>query len=93
MLGFNFYKKYRWDKTSIIGGLVLGLLNFTNIFTYINAHKAMSDTPTLVFAGMNMGVITLGALTGLIIFKEKLTAINAIGVIIALIAIGQLYLL
>ncbi len=93
MLGFNFYKKYRWDKTSMIGGVILGLLNFANIFTYINAHKAMSDTPTLVFAGMNMGVIVLGALTGLLVFKERLSAINLLGVVIALIAIGQLYLL
>lgn len=93
MLGFNFYKKYRWDKTSMMGGVILGLLNFANIFTYINAHKAMSDTPTLVFAGMNMGVIVLGALTGLLVFKERLSAINLLGVVIALIAIGQLYLL
>ncbi len=53
----------------------------------------MSDTPTLVFAGMNMGVIVLGALTGLLIFKEKLSAINALGIVIALIAIAKLYLL
>ncbi|MDO4251126.1 MAG: EamA/RhaT family transporter [Moraxella sp.] len=93
MVAYLIVKKIKPTPVSIAGGILLGILNFANIYTYISAHKAMSDTPTLVFAGMNMGVIVLGALTGLLIFKEKLSAINALGIIIALIAITKLYLL
>lgn len=93
MIGVLFIKKIKPNKISIIGGIVLGLLNFSNIYTYISAHKAMSETPTLVFAGMNMGVIVLGTLAGLIAFKEKINAVNAIGIVLALLAITRLYLL
>lgn len=93
MIAYLVIKRIRLDKTSIIGGLVLGLLNFCNIYTYIQAHKAMSDTPTLVFAGMNMGVIVLGTLTGLIIFKEKISPLNAVGIVLALVAIARLWLI
>lgn len=90
---FLIIKKIKPTQISVVGGVVLGLLNFSNIYTYISAHKAMSDTPTLVFAGMNMGVIVLGVLTGLIFFKEKINAINALGIVLALGAIARLYLL
>ncbi len=93
MVMYLIVKKIKPTPVSIAGGILLGILNFANIYTYISAHKAMSDTPTLVFAGMNMGVIVLGALTGLLIFKEKLSTINVLGIVIVLIVIAKLYLL
>lgn len=85
-------KKIRVNQVSLIGGLLLGGLNFTNIYTYIAAHKAMADTPTTVFAVMDIGVIVGGTLAGFVIFKERINMVNAFGIVIALIAIGQLYL-
>ncbi|MDO4894693.1 EamA/RhaT family transporter [Moraxella sp.] len=92
MLAYLFIKKIKPRTISLLGGLLLGLLNFTNIYTYINAHKAMSDTPTLVFAGMNMGVIVVGTMTGLWLFREKISIINAFGIVLALVAIARLFL-
>lgn len=92
MVSYIIIKKIKLSKISLVGGVLLGVLNFANIYTYINAHKAMSDTPTLVFTGMNMGVIVMGTLAGFVIFKEKINAINALGIILALMAIGGLYL-
>lgn len=92
MIGVLTIKKIKANKSSVVGGLVLGALNFANIYTYIAAHKAMADTPTLVFAGMNMGVIALGVVVGIFAFKEKLHPVNALGVALALTAIGGLYL-
>jgi len=37
------------------------------------------SNPTLVFAGMNMGVIALGALVGAGVFKEKLSMVGKTG--------------
>lgn len=92
MLAYLFIKKIKPRTISLLGGLLLGLLNFTNIYTYINAHKAMSDTPTLVFAGVNMGVIVVGTMTGLWLFREKISIINAFGIVLALVAIARLFL-
>ena len=75
------------------GGLLLGLLNFGNILFYINAHHAFSGDPTLVFAGMNLGVIVLGTLTGALAFKEKISAVNQAGIVLALAAIYSLFYL
>lgn len=93
MLGYLLLKRTKWTAASVLGGLVLGGLNFANILFYIRAHQAYGNNPTLVFAGMNLGVITLGMLTGAVVFKEKISTINAAGIALALMAIVCLYYL
>lgn len=72
---------------NLLFGSILGILNFGNILFYLKAHKAFSENPSTVFASMNMGVIILGSLAGILLFKEKVTLKNYIGIALALIAI------
>lgn len=81
----------KWQVSGLLTGLLLGVLNFGNILFYIKAHQAMKDDPTLVFTGMNLGVICLGTLVGALIFKEKIHKINYAGVAIAIVAIVCLF--
>lgn len=83
-------QKTRWSTRSLVAGLGLGALNFGNIYFYIRAHQVFPEQPTLVFAAMNMGVISLGALVGAGIFKERLSLINIVGIALALGAIALL---
>jgi drug/metabolite transporter (DMT)-like permease len=80
-------KKVQLKLKNILFGGFVGLFNFGNILFYLKAHKAFSESPSTVFAGMNMGVIILGSLVGLFFFKEKLSKINFTGIFLALIAI------
>ena len=91
MFGWLFGNGSKWSLVSVAGGLLLGCLNFANILFYIRAHQAMSANPTLVFAGMNIGVITLGTLVGACIFKEKIHAVNAAGITVAVAAVLCLF--
>jgi drug/metabolite transporter (DMT)-like permease len=80
-------KKMKFSWLHIPIGWTLGIANFGNILFYLKAHKALATQPSLVFASMNIGVIVLSALIGFIIFKEKLSALNKIGIAIAIIAV------
>ncbi|KAF2329889.1 DMT family transporter [Flavobacterium daemonense] len=80
-------KKEKLQPKNMLFGALVGIFNFGNILFYLKAHKAFSENPSTVFAGMNIGVIVLGSLVGLLFFKEKLSKINFIGVFLALIAI------
>lgn len=84
-------KRTQWDTKSVLTGLLLGVLNFGNILFYIKAHQALKDDPTLVFTGMNLGVICLGTLIGAVYFKEKIHKLNYAGVAIAIVAIICLF--
>lgn len=87
MFGWLFARRTQWSKRNVIAGLVLGLLNFGNIYFYIRAHQQFPENPTLVFSTMNIGVITLGTLVGAGFFKEKLTLVSGLGIVLAISAI------
>ncbi|MEJ2881144.1 EamA family transporter [Pedobacter sp. GR22-6] len=80
-------KKEKLQLINFLCGCILGFFNFFNILFYLKAHRAMADDPSTVFAAMNMGVITLGSIVGIVIFKEKLNQLNYAGLALALIAI------
>jgi drug/metabolite transporter (DMT)-like permease len=80
---------FSWPHIFI--GWVLGIVNFANIFFYLKALRFYADKPSTVFSVMNIGVIIIGALIGLIIFKEKLSLLNKIGIAIAIIAVVVIY--
>ena len=81
------FKKVTLNIHNILFGGLVGIFNFGNILFYLKAHQEFSKNPSTVFAGMNMGVIIIGSLVGVLIFKEKLSKMNFIGLFLALIAI------
>lgn len=87
MLGVLLCRRVRWERRHVLAGVALGLANFGNILTYIRAHQSLPEHPALVFASMNMGVITLGTLVGALAFREPLTRVNLLGIALALAAI------
>ncbi|MFA4868787.1 MAG: EamA/RhaT family transporter [Pedobacter sp.] len=80
-------KKQKLELVNFLCGCILGFFNFFNILFYLKAHRAMADNPSVVFAAMNMGVIILGSLVGILIFKEKLNKLNYWGLALSLVAI------
>ncbi len=88
---FNLYqilhKKQTFGVSNIAWGVGLGLLNFGNIYFYLRAHQQLSENPSTVFATMNMGVIILGSLIGVLVFKERLNKMNYFGIALALVAV------
>lgn len=91
MLVYNGYellfRKTKINFNSIIFGGLVGVFNFGNILFYLKAHKAFAGNPSVVFAGMNIGVVILGCLVGVFIFKEKINKLNIAGLFLALLAI------
>jgi drug/metabolite transporter (DMT)-like permease len=81
------FRKAKISSKSLLFGVLVGIFNFGNIFFYLKAHQAFSQNPSTVFAGMNMGVIIIGSLVGILIFKEKVTKLNVTGLFLALVAI------
>lgn len=87
MLTLLLNKKLRFEWINFICGIILGVFNFGNILFYLKAHQALARTPSVVFSSMNIGVIILGSLVGVVIFKEKLSRLNYFGIALAIISI------
>jgi threonine/homoserine efflux transporter RhtA len=82
----------RFNARSALGGVALGLANFGNILFYLRAHQALPQHPAMVFASVSIGVVALGAVVGLAIFRERLSVTNLAGVALAAAAIGAIAL-
>lgn len=91
MLGWQLWRQHRgqtrMDRRHLAFGLLLGSLNFANILFYIRAHQALPQSPAVVFAGMNIGVVALGTLAGVWLFGERTSRWNRIGLALAVLAI------
>jgi EamA-like transporter family. len=77
--------RFSWRNAG--AGVLLGLLNFGNIVFYVHAHRALPENPSLVFAAMNIGVVVLGTLVGVLVFREKPGRMNWLGIALAVPAI------
>ncbi len=80
--------RVRFTTRSALAGVVLGAANFGNILFYLRGHRALPAHPALVFASMNIGVVALGAVVGLLLFRERLSRLNLGAVALAMAAIG-----
>lgn len=82
----------RWQGNALVAGLLLGALNMGNIYAYVRAHQVLSESPSIVFTGMNVGVITAATLIGVGVFKEHLNRVNILGIVLAICCVGVLFL-
>ena len=77
--------KSKWQWKNAIGGITLGVINFFSTFCVYNAMRCFDNV--VLFPIYNIGVVCLTALTGWLLFKEKLTWKNYLGLTIAIIAV------
>ena len=82
----------KFQLKAALAGLVLGLFNFGSIYFYIKALQIEKDQPSVVFASLDIGVIMIGSLIGILLFKEQLSLLNKIGIGLAILAIAILNL-
>ena len=84
--------RVRWQGGALSAGLLLGALNMGNIYAYVRAHQVLSESPSIVFTGMNVGVIAVATLIGVGVFKEQLNRINIVGLLLAIGCVAVLFL-
>lgn len=81
------YKKDRIRLKNIAGGVALGVVNYFSIYCLIKALSAFQNDGALVYPVMNVGIILVSAVTSILVFKEVLSGINKVGLLLAVIAI------
>jgi drug/metabolite transporter (DMT)-like permease len=87
LLGKSVKQKPQFKLKNLIGGIALGLPNFASLIFFFNALESSGLEASQVFPVVSMGVVVLSALIGLIIFNEKLTTTNWLGLGFAVLSI------
>ena len=72
---------------SIMGGILLGTVNFCSLYFLINCLNYPKVESSQVFAIVNIGVVLVSLALGILVFREKMDRLKSIGVVFAILAI------
>ena len=73
--------------TTVLGGLVLGVPNFLSLYFLLKVLDSFGNSAAFVFPIFNISVILMSAAAGFLLFKESLSALNKVGLALAVAAI------
>lgn len=75
-------KKHSFRKRNIIFGILLGIPNYLSILFVLKSLNQMDAS--IVFPVLNIGVVVFSALIGWGYYKERLSKLNWLGVVLAI---------
>jgi drug/metabolite transporter (DMT)-like permease len=75
------------SMAELIGGSVLGIANFGSLYFFILALNNSKLDSSIVFGMNNICIVLFSILIGFVLFKEKFSRVNFVGVFLAVIAI------
>lgn len=84
VLGLIFFRE-KIEVKNLLAGIVLGVPNYFSIYYMLNALGEMDGS--VVYSLCNITVVTGAALVGYLIFKERLSLLNMVGVLLSIVAI------
>ena len=80
--------KRNFDRPTILGGVILGIINYGSIYFLIQIFNHSSLESSVVFPINNMAVVLLTAVSSLLIFKESFSKLNKFGILISMISLA-----
>lgn len=88
ILGYkSLVEKSRFKIKSVPFGIALGIVNYGSIYFLLKALRVNGYESSSIFTIINVAIIALSTLMGLLIFKEKISKKNTIGIGLAIISI------
>lgn len=83
-----FQKRKRSFQLQNIGfGIFLGVINFGAIYFLLESFGKTNLESSVVFPINNVGVVLLTTLSSLLLFKEKFSRLNKLGIVISILAV------
>ncbi len=78
-------KNVQWK--AVLAGIGVGIINYFSIWCLIKVLQQYTNNSTTIIPVNNMGIVVLNTIAGAILFKEKLSIANWIGILLSLVAI------
>ena len=81
-------KKQKFNYKSMLAGIGIGIPNYFSIWCLVKVLKANDGNSSSIIPINNMGIVLFSTLMAWILFKEKITALNILGIILSVGAIA-----
>lgn len=80
-------KAITWDWRSLIGGTLLGIVNYFSIYYLLRALNHENLESSTIFTVNNVAIVLITTLIGVFLFRERLSTKNWIGISLAIVSI------
>jgi len=77
----------KFQLKDVIAGVALGIPNYFSIYFLLQALSFFDNDGSLVFPILNLSVILLSSLLAFLLFGERLSKVNLLGVIVAILSL------
>jgi uncharacterized membrane protein len=78
--------KFSWK--GVMAGIMIGVPNYFSIWCLLQVLKQHADNSSAIIPINNMGIVLVSAVAAWMLFKERLSSINWIGILLAIGAIA-----
>jgi drug/metabolite transporter (DMT)-like permease len=80
--------KQRFNPNSILAGILIGVPNYFSIWCLVNVLKDNPGNSSAIIPINNMGIVLFSSVMAALLFKEKLSMLNWVGILLAIGAIA-----
>jgi drug/metabolite transporter (DMT)-like permease len=80
--------KAKFDKRSVLAGIMIGVPNYFSIWCLVQVLKNYEGNSSAIFPIVNMGIVLFSTFVAWLLFKEQLTKLNWIGILLSIAAIA-----
>jgi drug/metabolite transporter (DMT)-like permease len=80
--------KQKFDPRSIIAGILIGFPNYFSIWCLVKVLKAYQGNSSAIIPINNMGIVLFSSVMAAWLFRERLSVVNWVGIVLSLGAIG-----
>jgi drug/metabolite transporter (DMT)-like permease len=85
----SFRTKQKFELKNLVAGILLGVPNYFSIYFLLKAFDVLGDK-SVVLPVNNIAIVAISALLGVLLFSEKLSKINWVGVALSAVAIAAI---
>lgn len=80
--------KSKFDKRSVIAGIIIGVPNYFSIWCLVQVLKDYQGNSSAILPINNMGIVLFSTVAAWIFFRERLSKLNWLGIILSIAAIA-----
>ncbi len=80
--------KMKFDKRAIAAGIIIGVPNYFSIWCLLKVLKDYAGNSSAIIPINNMGIVLFSTVAAFLLFREKLSMLNWLGILLSIAAIA-----
>jgi uncharacterized membrane protein len=82
--------KERFDSRAVLAGVLIGVPNYFSLWCLVNVLKLHAGNSSSIIPITNMGIVLFSTLVAAFFFREHLSKVNWVGIILSILAISMI---